>query len=195
MGTTPLGEVIEADIQGFTAQCHRLGEPPALGTLVTATDGEIQLYGVVFNAMTGSIDPGRRSMALGVGEEAEEAVYRAHPELEQLLRTDFQALVVACRMGGIVRQRLPPRPARIHAFVYTAPADEVRGVTAGLLFLPYLVNASVATRDDALAACLRSAAQAHADPASFLLQAGKELATLLGRDLPRLNVLLRLLKD
>lgn len=189
-----LGEVIEASIAVFTAQCHRLGEPPPLGTLVRTADGGIDIYAVVCNASTGSIDPGRRFTALGQDEATEEGVYRSHPELEQLLRTDFEGLVVGHRADGTVRHYLAPRPARIHAFVHPASDEEVREFSGRFHFLHALVNAPIPTRDDALASCLRLASRSHPDPEAFLVAAGKELATLLARDMQRLNVVLRQLK-
>ena len=189
-----LGEVIEASSTSFIAQCHRLGEPPPLGALVKTTENGVDIYAVVHNASTGSIDPGRRFVALGRDEATEEDVYRTHPELSQLLRTDFEAQVVGHREGEALRQYLPPRPARIHAFVHLASGDEVRAFTGSLHFLPILANAQVPTRDDALAACLRLASEAHQDPMVFLVRAGKELANLLARDTQRLNNVLRQLK-
>ena len=186
-----LGEVVEASVSAFTAQCHRLGEPPPLGALVTTTEGGATIYGVVTNATTASIDPGRRSMALGTGESEEEGVYRSHPELSQLLRTDFEALIVGCRTAVGVRYYLPPRPARIHSFVHPASPDDLREFTGPLLFLHFLANSALPTRDDALTSCLRLASEVHKDPERFLVRAGKELANLLGRDTPRLNILLR----
>ena len=186
-----LGEVVEASTAEFVAQCHRLGEPPPLGSLVRATDGEVELYGVVHNASTGSIDPGRRFIALGQEEATEEDLYRSHPELGQLLRTDFQTLVVGHKVNGALRQYLPPRPARIHSFVNLATVEDLREFTTSLGFLPILANAPVATRDDALAACLRLASDTHENGGEFLKRAGKELAMLLAHDSQRLNTLLR----
>lgn len=191
----PLGEVVASSIASFTAQCHELGAAPDLGTLVTTSEGGVHIYAVVCNAATASIDPGRRAIALGAGESEEEAVYRAHPELDQLLRTDFDALVVGCRVDGRLREYLPPRPARMHAFVGAASDDEVRELTGPLLFLHFLVNSPVPTADSALTACLRQAGALYKDPEEFRVRAGKVLAELLGRDLPRLNVLLRQLKE
>lgn len=190
-----LGEVVEAGTTGFTAQCDRLGEPPALGNLVVTSDGETELYGVVCGAATSGIDPSRRVMALGRDAQDEAAIYQAHPELTQLLRTDFQALVVGYRRDGVVRQHLPPRPARVHAFVRQASKEQVAEFTRSLDFLRLLIVASVPARDDALAACLRSASAAHPDPRAFLVRAGKALAGLLALDGQRLSAVLRLLRS
>ena len=189
-----LGEVVEASVSHLVAQCHRLGEPPALGSLVRTSDGGLDRYGVVYDSSTRSIDPGRRSMALGQEEVSQEDVYRSHPELSQLLRTDFEALVVGYRDRGAFRHFLPPRPAAIHAFVFLASDEELRSFTKPLGFLHSLLGAAVSTRDEALAAFLRLAAPVHPDSDDFLLRAGKEVAALLAGDALRLNALLRRIK-
>ena len=189
-----LGEVVEASVSHLVAQCHRLGEPPALGSLVRTSDGGLDRYGVVYDSSTRSIDPGRRFMALGQEEVSQEDVYRSHPELSQLLRTDFEALVVGYRDRGAFRHFLPPRPAAIHAFVFLASDEELRSFTEPLGFLHSLLGAAVPTRDEALAAFLRLAAPVHPDPDDFLLRAGKEVAALLAGDALRLNALLRRIK-
>ena len=133
-----LGEVVEASVSHLVAQCHRLGEPPALGSLVRTSDGGLDRYGVVYDSSTRSIDPGRRFMALGQEEVSQEDVYRSHPELSQLLRTDFEALVVGYRDRGAFRHFLPPRPAAIHAFVFLASDEELRSFTSPwVFFIPF----------------------------------------------------------
>ncbi|MEE9284907.1 MAG: hypothetical protein V3V35_04160 [Dehalococcoidia bacterium] len=186
-----LGEVVEADTAGFLAQCDRLGQPPDLGTLVTTADGDVQLYAVVCHAVTAGIDPSRPVTALGKDEVSDEAIYQTHPELTQLLRTDFRALVVGHRTGESVVQRLPPRPAPIHRFVYQATQQQVREFTQALDFLAYLVQGPPPAGDDATAACLRLASQSHPDRREFLVRAGKALARLLAQDLQRLQLLLQ----
>lgn len=195
MNATRFGEVIEATTATFIAQCHKLGEPPDLGALVTSNDGTTQIYGVVHNASTGSIDPGRRFLALGQEEETEEGIFRSHPELDQLLRTDFQVIVVGHSSDGLVHQHLPPRPTRIHSFVYPTTQQQTREFTAQLGFLSILANSPIPSRDETLAACLRLVSFAQDDPGTFLVQACKKLAVLLAQDYYRLNTLLRMVRS
>ena len=189
-----LGEVVAASTEAFTAQCHRLGEPPPLGSLVLARDEDVEIYGVAHHAATGSLDPSRPVLALGAGAESEEEIQINHPELAQLLRTEFSAIVLGHKSGGLLRQHPPPRPARLHGFVRQALPAEVREFTQALHFLPTLVNARAPSADAATAACLRLAAQAYDDADAFLLRAGKELARLLAQDAPRLTAVLRALR-
>jgi hypothetical protein len=188
-----IGEVIEAATGGFTAQCYELHNPPPFGALVRVSEGDIDIYAAVADAATTSIEPGRRPIARGGGEEAEGDVFDANPQLEKLLRTDFRALVVGHKDSFGIRQYLPPRPARIHSFVYTCEPEETAEFTRSLDYLGLLVNAGERS-DELIAASLRGAAAAHGEPRDFLVGAGKELAVMLSDDTQRLNSILRRLK-
>ncbi|MHB1133261.1 MAG: hypothetical protein ACYC4L_12880, partial [Chloroflexota bacterium] len=113
-----LGEIVESTTIELVAESYLLHDAPPLGALVRASDGTNHVYAVVGLTRTGSIDPGRRPVARGYAEETEEDIYRRHPELPQLLRTEFHALVVGFRENGQIRRFLPPRPPRLHGFVH-----------------------------------------------------------------------------
>ena len=55
-----VGEVIEASTTDFVAQCYELYQSPPLGSLVKTKDEPVDLYGIVYHATTGSLEPGRR---------------------------------------------------------------------------------------------------------------------------------------
>ncbi len=191
---TKIGEVIESGSDRFVAECYELHTPPPLGSLVRTTDGQVEIYGVVCNASTESIDPGRRPLARGREESEEGNIYRQHPQLSRLLRTTFDTLVIGHGQGDALHHYLPPRPPRVHSFVYLCEGDEVRRFTRSLDFLAILLSARVASVDEVVSACLRQAAGAHDDERAFLVRAGKELAVLLGGELNRLNAILRRIK-
>jgi hypothetical protein len=189
--STKIGEVIETSTGEFVAECYELHTPPPLGSLVRTTDGDVEIYGIVCNAATESIDPGRRPVARGRDESEEENIYRQHPQLSRLLRTTFESLAIGHGQGDDVRHYLPPRPPRVHSFVYLCEQEEVRRFTQSLDFLSILLNSRAETVDEVVSACLRQASGAHDDDRAFLVRAGKELAVLLGSELNRLNAILR----
>ncbi len=191
--SSKIGEVIEASTGEFMAQCYELHQPPPFGSLVKAREGEVEIYGVVSRAETTSIEPGRRPIARGREEAEEEDVFRSSPQLARLLRTDFTALVVGHEEGQKLHHYLPPRPAKIHSFVYLCDAEEVEKFSQSLDFLSILVGV-VVQADELIAASLRHAAAAHRDPGDFLTRAGRELAVLLGGETGRLNTILRRIK-
>ncbi len=189
-----VGEVIEASTVEFLAECYDLHNPPPLGSLVRTSDGEVKIYGVVYNASTESIDPGRRPIARGKDETEEENIYRQNPQLSRLLRSTFSTLAIGHGQGDELYQYLPPRPPHVHSFVYLCDQDEVRRFTRSLDFLAILLGARVGPVDEMVSACLRQASRAHDDERAFLVGAGKELAVLLGGELNRLNAILRRIK-
>ena len=189
-----IGEVIEASTGQFVAECYELHTPPPLGSLVKTSDGDVEIYGVVCNAATESIEPNRRPIARGKEEATDEGIYRQHPQLSKLLRTTFDTLIIGHSVGAqraVPLHYLPPRPPRVHSFVYLCEPDEVCRFTQSLDFLPILLNTRAGSVDEIVSACLRQASCAHNDQRAFLVKAGKELAILLGGELNRLNAILR----
>ena len=187
-----IGEVLQASTDSFTAQCYELHNPPPLGSLVKAREGEVEVYGVVGRATTQGVDPGRRPLALGEEEAEEEDIYRHHPQLAKLFCTSFEALVVGHRERESLHHYLPPRPARVHSFVYLCLPGEVRGFTSSLDFLHLLVQAQLpGLGDEVIAACLRWASRTQEDSQAFLTGAGKEMAQLFGAEPNRLRGILR----
>ena len=186
-----VGEVIEASTTDFVAQCYELYQAPPLGSLVKTRDLPVELYGIVYHATTTSLEPGRRPIARGKDEASEEAIYQSSPQLLQLLRSEFSALVVGHRQGDNLYHYLPPKPARIHGFVYLCSPEEVKEFSQSFDFLNVLINAHLPVSvDELIAACLRQMCQVYEDRHTFLVAAGKELAVLLGGEFNRLKSIL-----
>jgi hypothetical protein len=188
-----IGEIIEASTGQFVAECYELHTPPPLGSLVKTSEGDVEIFGMVCNAATESIEPNRRPIARGKEEATEEGIYRQHPQLSKLLRTTFDTLIVGHSKGDATSplHYLPPRPPHVHSFVYLCEQDEVCRFTHSLDFLPILLGTRSVAVDEIVAACLRQASCAHDDQRAFLVRSGKELAILLGAELNRLNAILR----
>ena len=190
-----VGEVIEASTTDFVAQCYELYQIPPLGSLVKTKDQSLELYGIVCNAATTSLEPGRRPIARGKDEKTEEGIYRTSPQLLKLLKSEFGALVVGHRQDKKLYHYLPPTPARIHGFVYQCPPEEVREFGQSLDFLNIIINARLpVSSEELIAAALRQMSPAYEDPRTFLVAAGKELALLLSGDLNQLKAILGRIK-
>jgi len=109
----------------------------------------------------------------------------------KLLRSEFRALVVGHRGGEKLYHYLPPKPARIHGFVYQCSPEEVKEFSQSFAFLNILINTHLPVSvDEIVAATLRQMSQAHEDPHSFLVAAGKELAVLLSGQFNQLKAIL-----
>jgi hypothetical protein len=186
-----IAEVIEASIVEFTAQCYELYEVPPLGSLVKTGD----IYGIVANAETTGLEPGRKPIARGKDETSEEAVYESSPQLSKLLRSQFTAVVVGYKRDGRIHQHLSPQPARIHGFVYLCPPEEVDEFSRSFTFLNILLNAvGPIPVEELIFATLKQMGRVRDDSRAFFVAAGKELAKLLSSNITRLKNILEKLK-
>lgn len=187
-----IAEVIEASTTEFVAQCYDLDGAPAFGSFVRVRDRAIDIFAVVSEVRTASVDPGRRPLARGQDADDEEQLYRDNPEIRELLRTELTATVVGFREAEEFKHYLPPRPPRIHGFVYQCADAEIEAFTDRLDFLQTLLaSPNRVALDELIAAAIRSACQARGGDRAFLIRAGKEVATLLANEVNRLNGILR----
>jgi len=191
-----VGEVIEASTTDFVAQCYELYQSPPLGSLVKTRNLPVELYAIVYNATTTSIEPGRRPIARGKDEASEEEIYRSSPQLLKLLKSEFSALVVGHRQKDKLYHYLPPNPARIHSFVYLCSPEEVKEFSHSFDFLNILINTNLpVSAEELISACLRQMSQIHEDRHAFLVAAGKELALLLSGQFNQLKAILVRIKQ
>ncbi len=191
-----VGEVIEASTTDFVAQCYELYQSPPLGSLVKTRDLPVELYAIVYNATTTSLEPGRRPIARGRDETSEEEIYRSSPQLLKLLKSEFSALVVGHRQDDKLYRYLPPNPARIHSFVYLCSPEEVKEFSQSFDFLNILINTNLpVSAEELISACLRQMSQVYEDRHAFLVAAGKELAILLSGEFNQLKAILGRIKE
>jgi hypothetical protein len=190
-----IGEVVESSVSQYTAHCYELFQTPPLGCLVTAHAACGDIGGIVAAVTTQSLEPGRRPIARGRDEASEEALFRQNPQLLKLFRTDITVLVSGYHSPDAWHCYLPPQPASIHSFVYTATPEEVQAASSSFDFLNlFLDNPVPLASHELAAAAIRQMSLAYPDPHAFLIRAGKRLAALLYNDLNGLNAILRRIK-
>jgi len=287
------GEIIAVTTTTFTAQSGALNEAPAFGSLLRVANprrkaggpGIAAYYALCYGSQTGSIEPGRHAVAWGRFEDDEEDIYQRQPQLAQVLRTTFDALLVgyetavstprlaqdqgsffdvatpgtagilpasACRqdaggprgavplqrnpsgitlgpsgdgadhysangyaagdaaitvLNGAVMaavgdtvapapvQRVPAAPPRLHALVCQATPVETARFNQNLTYLRFVLRANLPLADDFIAAAIRHAYEASGCDESFLLDAARTVARLLGAEHERVMNILELLDD
>jgi hypothetical protein len=198
-----IGEVIESTTTGFTAGAYELLAAPPFGALVraqTRVEG-MAIYGLVYEIRTGSKEPGGRALVRGrtyAGRELYDAeIYQEHPDLAEVLQTEFSAITVGFVEAGRVHQYLPPQPPPVHYSVYECSGDELTRFTAESDFFRTLLFAYQMPSDELLSAVIRASARARAAATApdgeraYLVQAGREVASLLKDDYDRLTAILR----
>ncbi|MDH7481718.1 MAG: hypothetical protein QHH26_07070 [Armatimonadota bacterium] len=148
------------------------------------------IFGIVYHSATMNVDSNRRPRAYWKDEEK---LKEEQPELaEWLLMTEFRAIIIGFSENGRIRRYLPPRPPKIHYFVYPCTTDEIRAITQSMDFLRTLSSFRNAPSDEVIAACIREAARAHQpNDFEFKVAAGKKLANLLKDDYERLEAIIR----
>jgi len=197
---TRIGEVIESTTTSFTAGAYELLQAPPFGALVRAQarSETMAVYGLVYDIRTGSKEPGGRALVRGrtySGRELYDAeIYHEHPDLAEVLQTEFSAITVGFVDAGQVHQYLPPQPPPVHYSVYECGDAELAQFTEATDFFRTLLFAYQIPSDELLAAVIRAAARARAaagDERAYLVHAGREVASLLKDDYDRLTAILR----
>jgi hypothetical protein len=177
----------------FTAQCYKLNFAPQLGSLVKTRLGDNgEIYGVVYLVETHGLEPGRRVFIRGDKLDSEDEIYKVNPQLEKLLVTDFNVLVLGYSLDGNIYHFLPPQPSPVHSFVYVCDDSDMVNFTSSLNCLALLAEARIPVSvDEIMATFIRNVSRYHENPREFLVRAGKELVWIYGSDVRRLNSLLK----
>lgn len=195
-----IGEVIEATTTRFVAGAYELLQGPPFGALIRAqTRSEaMAIYGLVYEIRTGSKEPGGRAVVRGrtyTGRDLyDEEIYQEHPDLAEVLQTEFSAITVGFCEDGQMVQYLPPQPPPVHYSVYECDAEELIRFTEATDFFRAVLFAYQIPSDELLAATIRAAARARRPfglDRAYLVRAGREIASLLKDDYDRLTAILR----
>ena len=182
-----VGEVVESSTTELVAEARQLHGAPSFGQFVRV-DSEVPIVGIVFNVFTHSIEPNRRPTAYG---KTEDELRLEQPQIFELLRTEFQALIIGYTDETGPVQILPPQPARIHSFVHVCSEEQVRAFTHTDDYLRCIINTTKVPTDELLIASLRQTMRAHGGDRAYLVRMGKELSRLLGDDYDRLSSIVR----
>lgn len=195
-----IGEIIESSTTCFTAGTYELLEAPPFGALVRAqTQAEnLAVYGLVYEIHTGSKEPGGRAVVRGRTYSGrtlyDQEIYTEHPDLSEVLQTEFSALTVGFVQQGNIYQYLPAHPPPVHYSVYMCEADELAQFGRSFDFFRGVLWATQIPGDELLAATIRTLAQARGDSRDYLVASGRKIASLLKDDYDRLTALLGRIK-
>ena len=124
-----IGEIIEVSSRSAIAQSYELYDCPPIGSVVKCGDDKEDIYGVITNIETRSIDPGRRPNPKGPGFSEVNELYKSNPEITHLMKTEFNIVFLGYKHGNTTTISIPPTPPRIFSFVSTLPEDEMINIT------------------------------------------------------------------
>jgi len=188
-----IGEIIETHSLGFVAESFTLHQPPALGSLVKAPlAGDGEALGVVAFGETVGLQPGRRALRRSDDEVFDSAIYREHPELVHILRTEFQVVLVGWGEGEETHQYLPSQPPPLHYSVHTCGPEEVGAFTERLGYFRLLLSTSAPLPpEQLLAAHIRQMEAERGGDPEWLREAARQVASLLKAEYDRLMTVLK----
>jgi hypothetical protein len=187
-----IGEIVASSSTHFVAESLDLRRPPELGRLVKVHLAEdSDLYAVVCYGETGGLDPGRRAVRRSTEEVYDDQVYREHPQLEYVLRTEFTSLAVGVLDQGVIRQGLPSQPPPLHYSVHGCGAVETSRFTQDLHYFRLLLAVPVELPAELLlAGHLNWVFRERDRDEAWLQRAAREVAHLLRQDYERLATVL-----
>jgi hypothetical protein len=182
-----IGEIVESGTKGFIARSPRVGYAPPFGSFVR-TDSGFPVYGLVYEIITGSREPGRKTDAYDMSIDE---LKREQPQIFELLKTEFHVLTLGYLDGGKIRFSLSPFPPPIHSFVYECTDREKEALSSEDFFLRAIISSPNVPADDLIISSLLSAQRARKDDKDFMVRMGKSLSRFLKDDYERLASILR----
>jgi hypothetical protein len=148
----------------------------------------VETYAIVYHSTTAPIDNVHRARALGLSRQQ---LREEQPQIFEMLKTEFRAVIVGYREGRSTCQYLPPYPPQVHDLVFACTSPETSRFYQGLDFLRTLLQLSGAPTDELVAAALRQGYVAQGRSREWLLRAGREVSLLLKDDYDRLGAIVR----
>jgi hypothetical protein len=189
-----VGRVLRTSTRSFVIGCEVMRPAiPTFGSFVRA-EGLVPgsaSYGLIYDVCVED----DRFVRHFIGVDTPEEVIKEMRETRQV-PIEVSVLAVGCSDGGAIRHCLPAQPPVTLDWLYQCTDEEVRAFTARFDYFRLVLEAREAPADELLAASLRVAAAAQPEDkrATFLIDAGRELARLLAGDPMRLEGLLRRLQ-
>jgi hypothetical protein len=197
LSTVAIGRLLRSSTTGFVFGCS-VPEPdvPRFGDFVKAPAqrGRTNVLGLIYDIVIED-DPFVRQMV--ATRDLDEAYILDQRENRQV-PLEVSVLSIGYDSGGDsgpskIVCGLPPQPPVTLDSIRVCTATEMLDCTSGFDYLRLIINSPEAPVDELIVVSLRNAAAARPpeDRTSFLRLAGRELAKLMSRDLPRLENLLR----
>lgn len=193
-----IGRLLRSSTTGFVFGCSvpQL-EVPRFGDFVKAPTqkGEGEAVGLVYDIVIQDDHFVRQMVATPDLDEA----YILDQRQNRQVPIEVSVLAVGYRNGkgkGHIIPGLPPQPPITLDGIDPCSEAEITSCTEGLHFLRFILCSTEVPSDELIIISLQRAAAARPpeERAQFLRLAGRELARLLSRDLPRLENLLRRIK-
>jgi hypothetical protein len=187
-GTRRYGEVIETSSVRIWVECDRLNDLPPLGSVVSvATEAGEMVFAIVSFCETTGIDSSRRAVRRGSDEVRNAEVYRRHPELTRVLRSTFEAVLIAFQRRESLYCLVPPIPPPLHYSVDAVSLTQLQRLSDRLDYLTMLARyQGEVAAEQIVISHLRATFEARGRDASWLDRAAGEIGRLYSSEYDRL---------
>jgi len=192
MITVTIGRLTRSTTTDYVFAC-KVPEPevPTFGAFVKAPSqrGQTDVLGLIYNIAFADDMLVRQ---LAAAENLPEEIVQDNRQNRQV-PIEVSVLSIGYRSGDSYIHALPPQPPVTLDRISTCDSSEICDFTKRLDFLRLILNSPVPMGDELIATSVLSAAACRPveERERFLREAGRELARLMGRDLARLENLLR----
>ncbi|MGB8366874.1 MAG: hypothetical protein WCD44_00795 [Candidatus Babeliales bacterium] len=132
-------EVIESSLIGWLAQSWKWDNFPSFGSLVMTETKDQEIFGIVHQVQTGSMDPTRSPFPY---QKTEEELLREQPQIFEFLKTTFSCLTVGYIEKNSISYLLASKPPKIHSFVTISPPQLTKQFFSNEKYLHLLFNLS-----------------------------------------------------
>ncbi|MDX9753270.1 MAG: hypothetical protein RBU29_04870 [bacterium] len=180
------GEVIYTSTTEITGQSLPGSPPFPFGSFGIAGVPE-GCACVVYHVETTSLDPHRRPTALGLPEEQ---IAQKYPHLAQLLKNQFQAILIGEWHAQQFVYGLPATPPPMHAHVRLCTQEEIQRISQQPGFLRYLHDCGKSAPEELLLTVCRAMIRAHNHQRAEFVRIGKALSDLYRDDYDTLRRLI-----
>lgn len=183
----PFAEVVESRLTHFTGQSWKWDNFAQFASLVTVKADNCTLYGVVHQIATGSLEPGRYPFTY---QKTQEELLKEQPQIFEFLKTTFDCVVVGFCHHEKMTFQLPPKPAKIHAFIKPATQHEYVQFFSQPHFLHLLFsNTIIENIDEVILGLIRNGTQHKAVSSEKITGMIELYSLLIGNDYKRLKLL------
>jgi len=183
-------EIIESSLDHVTAQCWQWDNFPKFGSLVQVDTKEQIILGCVTEIQTGSMDPLRYPFPY---QKTEEELYKEQPQIFEFLKTTFKIQILGYidkKDSSRVLYLLPPKPCKIHAFIYPSSlaTQELFFQKFDFLNLIFAFGHQIPSIDELLLVIIQQLSQQHMLSQEKLDQFCQKFSLLTGNDYRRLKL-------
>lgn len=192
MNDLTIGRLLRSSTTGYVFGCS-VPEPevPLFGMFVKAPAqrGQAEVIGLIYD-ITIQDDPFVRQM---IATPNLPETYIQDQRANRQVPLEVSVLAIGYRNGSSYVQALPPQPPITLDRISACTEAEICDFTQQCDYLRLILDSRDAPADQLIASCIQQAANClpPQDRDRFKRNAGRELAKLLGRDLVRLENLLR----